>query len=131
MKIISFLFLLSYSATFYCQEDSTMISIDLISDSTAEYSVFISPYNRKGALKDIEKGRLKLLLPGGIVSAAELPNDSIFEEKYNVVFISQGCVRSPGENQAEYNYEIFKYLDETYGREWRKEVRKDVIGLKK
>ena len=131
MKIISFLILLTYSATFYCQEDSIVFSIHLISDSTAEYSVFISPYNRKGALKDIEKGRLKLLLPGGIVSAAELPNDSIFEEKYNVVFISQGCVRSPGENQAEYNYEIFKYLDETYGSEWRKEIRKDVIGFKK
>lgn len=98
------------------------------SDTTAEYSVFISPYNKKGALKDIEMGRLKLLLPGGISTAPKLHSDSIFENKYNVVFISQGCVRSAEDNQTEYNNEIFKYLDKTYGRDWRKEVRKDVIG---
>lgn len=89
----------------------------------------ISSYNKQGALKDIEKRDVKLLLPGGIVGSPELPNDSIFEEKYNLTFISQGCVRFYEENETEYNSEIFKYLDKKYGTDWRKEVRTDVIGL--
>lgn len=47
-----------------------------------------------------------------------------------MTFISQGCVRFPEENETEYNFEIFKYLDEKYGTGWRKEIRADVIGLK-
>ena len=90
----------------------------------------ISGYNKKGALEDIEKGDIKLLLQGGFVGSPELPNDSLFEEKYNLTFISQGCVRFPEENETEYNLEIFKYLKEKYGTDWRKEIRKDVIGLK-
>ena len=104
--------------------------IKLVPDSTTNYEIFISSYNKQGALKDIEKGNIKLLLPGGIVGSPELPNDSIFEEKYNLTFISQGCVRFPEENETEYNLEIFKYLDEKYETDWRKEIRTDVIGLK-
>lgn len=119
------------SVLFVGSNDSLMLSVELINDPTVEYEVILSEYNKKGALKDIKKGEIKLLLPGGIITAAELPNDSIFEEKYNLTFVSQGCVRYPGENEYEYNTEIFKYLDKKYGSEWRDEVRKDVIGLKK
>jgi hypothetical protein len=111
------------------QNQETLDSLAL--DSITEYEIFMSPYTRKGALKDISKGEINLLLPGGIVGAPYHLSDTIFEKKYDVTFIRQGCVRYPGENQNEYNGEMFKYLDETYGRGWRKEIRDDVIGLKK
>lgn len=59
------------------------LRIKLVPDSTVDYEILISRYNKNGALKDILKGDIKLLLPGGIVGAMELSGDSIFEEKYN------------------------------------------------
>ena len=130
--------LLKVSYAGYSQFDSIIksdnknneLTIKLVPDSTMKYDILISSYNKKGALQDIQKGDIKLLLPGGIVGSPELSTDSIFEVKYNVSFISQGCVRFPEENEKEYNLEIFKYLDENYGTDWRKEIRADVIGLK-
>jgi len=111
--------------------DSLMLNIKLIPDSTSENTLFMAPFDKKSALNDIANGDIKLLLPGGLVGAPHLSGDSSFERKYHVTFIRQGCVRYIQDKRTGYNYEIFKYLDETYGREWRKEVRKDVIGLKK
>lgn len=108
--------------------DRALLTIGLKKDSTKEYA--FSKYNKKGALEDLRKGDVKLLLPGGIIEAPTQPYDSTFERKYNVTFISQGCVRFLGDNEAAYNAEVFKYLDEKYGKDWRKEIRSDVIGLK-
>ena len=104
--------------------------IELSPDTTRKYrTVHMSQYNKQGALSDIKKGKIQLLLPGGIIPAPRLFTDKDFENKFNLKFISQGCVRYPGENQTEYNQEVFKYLDEKYGDIWRKEIRNDVIGL--
>ena len=102
-----------------------------INDSVQNQEVSISGYNKEKALSDIKKGYIKIILPGGIVSATELPNDESFEKKYGVRFTSQGCVRSFGDNESAYNEEVFKYLDQKFGKEWRGEIRKDAVGLKK
>lgn len=110
------------------------LTIKLAPDSTVTYETFeilLSSYNKQGALRDIQNGDIKLLLPGGLVGAPALPNDSIFEAEYNLTFIHRGCVRSPEENETAYNLEIFNYLDNQYGTDWRKEIRTDVIGFKK
>jgi hypothetical protein len=44
--------------------------------------------------------------------------------------MSLGCVRSSGDNYAEYNEEVFKYLDEKFGIAWQAEIRQDAFGFK-
>lgn len=100
-----------------------------LSVDTLSYEKLKSGYNKKGALKDIQNGNITLLLPGGLAGAEERSGDKSFTEKYDLVFISQGCIRLPGENEEAYNKEMFKYLDKKYGRVWRRHVRNDVIGL--
>lgn len=111
--------------------DTNKLNIELLADTSmlSEGIILQSNYNKKGALKDIQNGDITLLLPGGIVGAGERPNDKSFMKKYDLVFISQGCIRLPGENEEAYNKEMFKYLDKKYGRVWRRHVRNDVIGL--
>jgi hypothetical protein len=120
----------NFDSTLHVSSDTVKLTIELINDPTIKYEVVLSEYNKKGALNNISKGEIQLLLPGGIAGAPYLHSDTIFEKKYNVTFILLGCVRYPGGNQLEYNTEMFKYLDEQYGEVWRKEIRKDVIGLK-
>lgn len=86
-------------------------------------------FNSNTARRDILNDSILLLLPGGLVTRAITDEDFKFEEKYNVKFLSRGCIRFGEDNEAEYNKFMFKYLDEKYGKKWRKEVRKDVIGL--
>jgi hypothetical protein len=84
--------------------------------------------NKESALADLDKGEVKLFLPGGLLGAPKLSNDSIFQEKYKLQFVFLGCTSWQGDNFEEYNNETFKYLDNKYGKVWRKEIRKDVIG---
>jgi len=106
------------------------LTVKLNSKKTLDQEILFGGYNQYGRLNDIGKGEMKLLLPGGIVSTPKLPNDFAFEKKYNVTFLSRGCIRFSEDNESEYNYGIFKYLDEKHGKGWRKEIRQDVIGLK-
>ena len=53
-----------------------------------------------------------------------------FEKKYNIEYYDFGCTPPNEECVIQYNKTIFANLDKKYGRKWRKEVRKDVIGLK-
>ena len=85
--------------------------------------------NSDTARSDIKKENPKLLLVGGI-APVEYPGDREFEKKYNIEYYDFGCVvSSPEECIIEYNKVIFEYLDNKYGIEWRKEVRKDVVGF--
>lgn len=78
---------------------------------------------------DIEKGKPFLILQGGIAPVVHA-KDSLFENKFGVYYYEQGCL-SPGNEILEaYNFVIFEYLDEQYGKKWRKSVRRDVIGFK-
>ncbi len=103
-------------------------------------------YNNSGAIKltfvteiteaknlarqDIDKGTPFLLLQSGIAPVV-YTTDSIFENKFRVYYYEQGCTGPDNELMKAYNIEIFKYLDEQFGKKWRKSIRKDVIGFKK
>ena len=85
--------------------------------------------NKEMALKDIIKGKPKLLLAGGIAPVI-YETDKTFQIKYGVSFFDYGCVSPSQECMLAYNKTVFEYLDKTYGKDWRKEIRKDIIGLK-
>lgn len=82
------------------------------------------------ARQDIDKGTPFLLLQSGIAPVV-YTTDSIFENKFRVYYYEQGCTGPDNELMKAYNIEIFKYLDEQFGKKWRKSIRKDVIGFKK
>ncbi|MGO3719474.1 MAG: hypothetical protein ACTJGD_09090 [Mesonia hippocampi] len=82
------------------------------------------------ARQDIDKGTPFLLLQSGIAPVV-YTTDSIFENKFRVYYYEQGCSGSDNELMKAYNIEIFKYLDEQFGKKWRKSIRKDVIGIEK
>lgn len=82
------------------------------------------------ARQDIDKGTPFLLLQSGIAPVVYI-TDSIFENKFRVYYYEQGCTGPDNEFMKAYNIEIFKYLDEQFGKKWRKSIRKDVIGFKK
>ncbi|HYG38311.1 MAG TPA: hypothetical protein VD908_06825 [Cytophagales bacterium] len=103
-------------------------------------------YNGSGAIKlvffseiekaqelaqaDIDKGTPFLLLQSGIAPFTHA-TDGIFENDFKVYYYEQGCTGPGYEMMKAYNQVIFKYLDENYGKKWRKSIRKDVIGVKK
>lgn len=121
----------SFDTTIYNFQEISSLTIKISKDHLNQGHFILSSFNKHSALQDIKNDEVKLLLPGGIISSPRLAGDAKFEKKYNIKFLSQGCVRYPGENQTEYNQEIFKYLDEKYGSSWRKTIRNDVIGLPK
>ncbi|MCT8341240.1 hypothetical protein MG296_14330 [Flavobacteriaceae bacterium TK19130] len=82
------------------------------------------------AESDIKNGQPILLLAGGIAPVQVL-TDVDFENKFNVSFYDYGCVQPSEICMEKYNWKIFDYLTEKYGRKWQKEIRDDVVGFKK
>jgi hypothetical protein len=82
------------------------------------------------AKKDIEKGISFLLIQSGIAPVVYTTN-SVFENRFKAYYYEQGCTGPDYELMKAYNIEIFKFLDKEYGKEWRRSIRKDVIGFKK
>lgn len=82
------------------------------------------------AEKDIKKGKIKLLLVGSIAPIANSKYDLVFQDKYKVFYYDFGCNAPAQECIIQYNEKIFEYLDSRFGKQWRNEIRKDVIGLK-
>ena len=86
-------------------------------------------FSREKALIDIKSQQATILIQGGIVSVIKMA-DRDFEKKFKISFRDLGCVIPDKiECLIAYNQAIFEYLDKTYGKEWRKEIRKDAIGL--
>ena len=86
--------------------------------------------NKDIAQHDMVKNKPRLLLSSGIAPVIYSDQDK-FEKKYGVKYYDYGCVTPPHECIEQYNKEIFKYLDNKFGKSWRREVRKDVIGFKR
>ena len=82
------------------------------------------------AKKDIEKGIPFLLIRSGVAPVV-YTTDSVFENRFKVYYYELGCTGPNYELMIAYNIEIFKFLDKEFGKEWRRSIRKDIIGFKK
>ena len=82
------------------------------------------------AESDIRNGQPILLLASGIAHVNIL-TDVDFEKNFNVSFYDYGCIQPSEICMEKYNWKIFDYLKEKYGRKWQKEIRDDVVGFKK
>lgn len=79
---------------------------------------------------DLKKKTMFLLLQSGIAPVVNT-TDKAFQDKYQVYYYDYGCIAPNLDCVKTYNQLAFKYLTEMYGKKCKKDVRKDVIGLKK
>lgn len=70
-----------------------------------------------------------LLLSSGI-SPIVYSTDLRFENDFKIKYLESGCTGPKEEFAIEYNNTIFNYLTDKHGTKWKKDVRKDVSGLK-
>lgn len=87
-------------------------------------------YNEEQAENDWKNGKAKLLLVGSIAPTANAFKDNLFERRYKVRYYDFGCTPPANECIKLYNEQVFKLMDEKYGKNWRKNVRTDVRYLK-
>lgn len=80
------------------------------------------------AKRDIQNDKPRLLLISGIAPWIS-QEDGKFAKKYGIQFQDFGDTPPAEECVKQYNKTIFEFLDNKFGRNWRKEVRDDVIGL--
>jgi hypothetical protein len=110
-------------------DNSFNILKSLVSANSSNTKPACHNYSREKALDDIAEKKPTILLQGGIVSVIKI-TDKDFEKKYKIPFRDLGCVIPDKiECLIAYNRTIFEYMDKTNGKEWRKEIRKDAIGL--
>ncbi|WP_342644708.1 carboxypeptidase-like regulatory domain-containing protein [Mucilaginibacter sp. CSA2-8R] len=81
------------------------------------------------AQQDIQAGKAKLLLAGGY-APVYYQGQELFERKYKVSYHDYGCTPPNRKCIKEYNKTVFTYLDLKYGKQWRTQVRKDVVGFR-
>jgi hypothetical protein len=79
---------------------------------------------------DIKNKTIFLFLDGGIAPKV-YTNDKEFENKYGVYFYDFGDLPPDSKCIIKYNFMVFDYLTNIYGRKWIKEIRKDITGLSK
>ncbi|MBD3581562.1 FEKKY domain-containing protein [Flavobacterium selenitireducens] len=103
---------------------------DYFKGSGAEKIFFAQTENEAQDLakSDIQNNKRLLLLIGSI-APVRYSTDSITENKFNFKYYDFGCVAPEGKIIEAYNFEILKSID-LQSKRWRKEIRKDVIGLK-
>jgi hypothetical protein len=81
--------------------------------------------------KDIKEKKIKLLMISNAFSPPLDSKDKLFEKKYKVVYhgCGDGCTGIITDCIEMYNKVIGEFLDKKYGKAWRKEVNKEVLGL--
>jgi len=81
------------------------------------------------AEQDIKNQEIIILIVGGIAPTI-YTTDNDFEKKYQITYTDYGDLAAKDECMLNYNFKIFDYLKEKYGKSWKREIRKDVYGLK-
>ena len=127
-KLIFFLFIIQ---SILISGQSTVISDDKYNKSGKRslISAFTKERTIKFAKQDIENGIPNIFLQSGIAPVV-FSTDSIFENKYKVIYHDQGCSGAEKELVQLYNHQIYDYLLFKFGKDWILEIRQDVIGLK-
>ena len=97
------------------------------SDKALENSTVAKAKER--AQSDLSKNTASLFIQGGIASTITAADRS-FKKKYLVDIRDFGCIGMNLAISTAYNQEVFKYLDSKFGKQWRTDVRQDIIGLK-
>ncbi|WP_436516105.1 hypothetical protein [Ekhidna sp. To15] len=78
---------------------------------------------------DIANGEIYLILHSGEAPTV-YSTDSDFEKNFSVLYYEFGCV-GPEQDVAEaYDSVVFEHLQQNFGKDWRKRIRKDVVGFK-
>lgn len=80
------------------------------------------------AERDIQAGTPYLILASGEAPVV-ITTDATFERQFNVAYFEMGCISPPPAAMRAYNMRTFAYLQATYGKAWRRRVRRDVVGL--
>jgi hypothetical protein len=122
---------LRFSAYGYLSADTTVFinNSDIANFKWVIKSPCNGVFNSKKALFDLEKGKAKLVVLGGIAPVI-YDSDNDFKRKYKIGYNVFGCEASDlYECLRQYNEILIKQLDERFGKEWRKYVRNDVLGL--
>lgn len=125
------LLLMCFTFSLLALAQSRRITDDEINKSGASQLIFIETKEEAHELakKDISKGLPFILLKSGIAPVV-YPKDSIFQYKYKVFYKDYGCAGPAYELMEAYNFVMFSYFYENYGKKWRKEVRTDAIGFR-
>ena len=94
--------------------------------------IFANSTDEAGALAklDIQNKMAFLLLQSGN-SPIVYSGDGNFETKYKIKYYDTGCTGPQREWMIAYNWQVFHFLSDKYGNSWLREVRKDVVGLRK
>ena len=135
-KTIVLIIFFSLTSLFcFGQKDNKGIidSIFIHSDSPSEFRIkFLGDCQNAIIIadQDIKNNEIKIFIVGGIAPAI-FTTDKDFEKKYQVTYSDYGDLPASDECILNYNSTIFNYLTENFGKNWKKEIRKDVYGLKK
>lgn len=78
---------------------------------------------------DLKTNKIKLFLIGGI-APTHVQGQEQYEKKFNFQYYDYGCTPEAKECSKAYSAKAFKYLDQKFGRSWRKQVRQDVLYLR-
>lgn len=136
MKFKALLLLLSFNS-FLSFGQNEEIRISQVSDSIINISGasklhFVNEIIKAEeiAKADIKDGYPFLNLISGEAPTFN-PEQIDFERKYKTYYFEHGCLSPSIEIVEAYNFVILDYLDKKYGNECIRQLRKDVVGLKK
>lgn len=118
---------ISFRSVGYYKKDTTIN----MENSTENFVLTVVPKcsDYFVASKDIKRGRAKILTDREVMEDLSL-TDREFEKKYGVSFNFPELIVPPEECIVDYNKNVFEFLDNKFGKKWREEIRKDILGLK-
>lgn len=80
---------------------------------------------------EINSNKKTIYVLGGIASVIT-KEDLAFAKKYNIQFHDFGCIAPTNFEEYEVKNElVFEYLNKTYGKQWQKDIKANVLGFEK